>query len=214
MDSLRPAFLCTGLDLLDTRSAVGVPCGNARRVGVEMRTPFQRSARAPFWVAGIVACLLAVLGAIAIVRPIPALYANASRDTAAVLPARASVSAGSGESHDARAAIPEADLATTSIAGNRRTRASCPDCGVIESIRQSGRAGNAGRKGRNDLEAAIAEARPGSDASGAGGDAGIGYEITVRFRDGSRTVLSEASPRAWHAGSRVIVISRADAAND
>ena len=214
MFSLRPAILCAGLGLLDAGSAVGVSCDNARRVEVTMPTPLEKAARPPFWVAGIVAGLLAILGVVATVQPIPALYASVAGDSAAAPPARGAVSTGSGESLDARAAIPEADLAIAPIAGKRRSRANCPDCGVVESIRQSGRAGNAGRKGRSDLEVAVAEASPGGDASGAGGRTGIDYEITVRFRDGSRTVLSEASPRAWQAGSRVIVIGRADAASD
>lgn len=33
-----------------------------------------------------------------------------------------------------------------------------------------------------------------------------GYAITVRFRDGSRTVFHEVTPRTWGLGSRVIVI--------
>ena len=37
------------------------------------------------------------------------------------------------------------------------------------------------------------------------------YEITVRFRDGSTTVLDEASPRTWQLGNRVIVIGRSSA---
>jgi hypothetical protein len=43
--------------------------------------------------------------------------------------------------------------------------------------------------------------------------AGKLYEITVRFRDGSTTVLMEASPRTWRLGNRVIVIGRPNAEN-
>jgi hypothetical protein len=44
--------------------------------------------------------------------------------------------------------------------------------------------------------------------------AGNLYEFTVRFRDGSTTVLSEASPRTWRLGNRVIVIGRSNAENN
>jgi hypothetical protein len=40
------------------------------------------------------------------------------------------------------------------------------------------------------------------------------YEITVRFRDGSTTVLNEASPRTWRLSNRVIVIGRSNAENN
>jgi hypothetical protein len=43
---------------------------------------------------------------------------------------------------------------------------------------------------------------------------GKGYEITVRFRDGSRTVLNEASPRTWPLGSRAMVIGRSNASSN
>jgi hypothetical protein len=43
--------------------------------------------------------------------------------------------------------------------------------------------------------------------------AGKLYEITVRLRDGSTTVLKEASPRTWRLGNRVIVIGRLNAEN-
>jgi hypothetical protein len=33
------------------------------------------------------------------------------------------------------------------------------------------------------------------------------HQIVVRFRDGSRQVLNEATPRALHEGERVIVIA-------
>jgi hypothetical protein len=56
----------------------------------------------------------------------------------------------------------------------------CPGCGVVESMRQTGPPGNTG------LQAT--------------------FEVTVRFRDGSRAVYSEASPRTWRVGTRVVVV--------
>jgi hypothetical protein len=43
---------------------------------------------------------------------------------------------------------------------------------------------------------------------------GNGYAITVRFRDGSTTVLNEASPRTLPLGSRVMVIGRSMASSN
>ena len=57
----------------------------------------------------------------------------------------------------------------------------CSGCGVVESIRE--------------IVAADNNATPKS------------YVITVRFRDGTKTVLNEATPRDWQAGTRVIVIA-------
>jgi hypothetical protein len=68
---------------------------------------------------------------------------------------------------------------------DRVHRASCTDCGVIESMRQSERPTVDGRH----------------------------YEFTVRFRDGSTTIFNETNPRMWRLGSRVMVIGRANTAN-
>ena len=90
---------------------------------------------------------------------------------------------------------------------NRRSRTWCPECGFVESIRHIERSGNAGVAG--------------GVASGTSGTAivantvtGKDYEITVRFRDGSTTVLNEASPRTWPLGSRVMVIGRSNASSN
>jgi hypothetical protein len=74
----------------------------------------------------------------------------------------------------------QTDPAAAPVAGSRRSR--CPDCGVITTIRRSRGAADSG--------------------------AGRGYETTVRFRDGTTTVLNEAGPRSWQPGSRVMVIGR------
>lgn len=57
----------------------------------------------------------------------------------------------------------------------------CSGCGVVESIRE--------------MVAADNNATSKS------------YAITVRFRDGTKTVFNEATPRDWHAGERVLVIA-------
>lgn len=90
----------------------------------------------------------------------------------------------------ARDATPEGESpATARLSAVGQSRLRCPECGTVESIRQVGR-------------------------DGADGAAGNGYEITVRLRDGSRTVLSEARPGSWRRGSRVLVIGSAAGAKN
>ena len=57
----------------------------------------------------------------------------------------------------------------------------CSGCGVVESIREIVTADN--------------NAAPKS------------YAVTVRFRDGTKTVFNEATRRDWQAGARVLVIA-------
>ena len=98
---------------------------------------------------------------------------------------------------------------------NRRNRASCPACGVIESMRKIERPGDVGGQYAAAIKAAgdIARSASGS-AIAAHAIMENGYEITVRFRDGSTRVLNEAAPRTWPLGSRVMVISRSNASSN
>ncbi|MEO8188312.1 MAG: hypothetical protein ABI580_13215, partial [Burkholderiaceae bacterium] len=98
---------------------------------------------------------------------------------------------------------------------NRRNRVRCRDCGVVESIGQIERSGDVGRP--DTVAVKIARGA----ASGASGSAIAAramtqsdYEITVRFRDGSTTVINEANPGAWQLGNRVIVIGRSKVSNN
>ena len=76
--------------------------------------------------------------------------------------------------------IPAAPPAVaTAGASKARVNARCDECGVIESMRRVAAAGN--------LPAV--------------------YEITVRMRDGSIRVNSEASPANWRPGERIILIA-------
>ena len=171
-----------------------------------MRTHFQRPARVPMWIAGISIGLFAALGIAAMARPIPASYAGIPD---AGTPSTRGAAAGGVE--DALAPNPHAQRGATRIAAGDRGGVRCPECGVVESIRQIERPGDAGGHGA----AAGKVAGSVSDSAVAADDAaGNGYEITVRLRDGSRTVFNEASPRTWRPGSRVIVIGRAGAARD
>ena len=67
-------------------------------------------------------------------------------------------------------------------AGEGRAKARCRECGVVESMR------------------ALASM-----------EASAGHEITVRMRDGSARVLSDAGPASWRLGERIILIGGAEA---
>jgi hypothetical protein len=161
-----------------------------------MRTHVERPVRV--WIAGISICLLAASGTVAIVRSIPASYASIPDERAPLRPGAASRGA-----EETFAKDPPADLASAAGTINRRSRARCPECGVVESMRQ---------------------VKPSADIKVAGGVSGNpivasttttkDYEMTVRFRDGSTTVFNEANPRTWRLGSRVMVIGRSVASNN
>ena len=147
-----------------------------------MGTHFQRPARAALWLAGISIGLFALLGIAAI--------APSVRDSHDAIP-----------DGDPPAGTAEVQVEASPVAAAARIRVRCPECGVVESIRQIGRSG------------ADPVAGGASDPAIAADDtADNGYEITVRLRDGSRTVFTEASPRTWRLGSRVLVIGRVAAA--
>jgi hypothetical protein len=170
---------------------------------------FVRLARLPMWIAGSSVCILATLGIVAISRTIPASYANIRDDGApskhAAAPARPA---------NARAADTQAHRALEAVTVDRRNRPSCPECGVVESMRQIERSSESGRQEAVAHKATkgVAGDSPGS-AIAANAATRKGYEFTVRFRDGSTAVFSEASPRTWRLGSRVMVIGLENTAN-
>jgi len=75
------------------------------------------------------------------------------------------------------------DEASAGVVSDTPTRTTCAGCGVIESVREIDTRG----------EHAAESTRS--------------YEVTIRFRDGSRHVFNEATPRMWRSGTRVMVIN-------
>ena len=160
------------------------------------------------WIAGVSICLLAASGVVAIARSIPASYTNVPDERApskhqAVARVTADAYSYSNDS--------QAELAGAGASINRQNRASCPECGVVDSVRQIERSGIVGRQAT--LDAKVAERVP-AGAVASSTIAGKSQEITIRFRDGSTMVLSEAAPRTWPKGTRVIVIGRSTASKD
>jgi hypothetical protein len=141
------------------------------------------------WIAGFTICLLATAGLVAIVRSIPVSYASISDKGAP--PARRAVPS---SSDDASIKAEATQLLPESSMNIRRNRASCPDCGIVESMREVERSGGAS-----------------GNATAMNAVTGKRYEFTVRFRDGSTTVIEQANPQAWQLGTQVIVVGRSTA---
>jgi hypothetical protein len=158
------------------------------------------------WIAAIPICLLAASSVVAIVRSIPASYAGVPDEPApSKHVAVASVPA------DAYSKDSQAELAGAQATIKHRHRASCSECGVIESIREIERPEVASRQ--HTLEINVAGRVSGGAIVASAAITGKSYEITVRFRDGSTTVFHGAGARTWRMGSRVIVIGRSIASN-
>jgi hypothetical protein len=161
------------------------------------------------WIAGISIGLLAAAGVVAIVRSIPASYASIPDDGAS---RRETASRGSEGAHARnRPTGPAARLTVNERRGGVR----CPECGIVESIRKIELSGDRGGQDTFGVEVAEGDSAGAADAAVATDAAtATTYEITVRFRDGSRTVLNDATPRSWRLGSHVIVIGRSQAATN
>jgi hypothetical protein len=185
-----------------TQLDVSIAPGGAHGKEIEIRTRFQRTTRVPMWIAGISICLLAVSGIVAVVRAIPASYANIPNEGA---PSERGTAPSGLE--DAYVDDPQERFAAARDTINRRSRAWCSECGIVESIWLIERSGNVGVAGN-----VFGVASGGIIAAGA--VTGKIYEITVHFRDGSTMVFNEATPRTWRVGSQVIVIGGSDASND
>jgi hypothetical protein len=177
--------------------------------GIKILPHFERPAHVPLWIAGIAICVLVASGIGAIVRSIPASYASIPNEDAPLKRGAAP------SRYEEGPAIDTQPLAEARDTINRRNRVRCPACGVVESMRKIERQGDVGGRYTADIKVA------GGVTGGASGTAiaantitGKGYEITVRFRDGSTTVLDEASPRTWPLGSRVMVIGRSNASSN
>ena len=82
----------------------------------------------------------------------------------------------------AQSAGAKEDGAAAGGASDTAARTTCAECGVIESVREIDTRG----------ERAAESTRS--------------YEVTIRFQDGSRDVFSEATPRTWRSGTRVMVV--------
>lgn len=156
-------------------------------------------ARPPIWLIAVCFCSLAVWGSVAILRSIPASYANIPAERA--VSGRAALSNAGADAHDNDT---QSQLA---VAPPTSKRVTCSACGVVASIREIARPEVAGRQ---DVKLARRVSGGAIVASAVGGKS---YEITVRFRDGSTALFNEAGTRTWRIGSRVILIGPSIASN-
>lgn len=162
-----------------------------------MREHGIRTIREYAWVAGIAIAWVAAFGIAALVRTIPESQASVPTGPAAIRTETSS----QGAMANANATNSPTSGAATAVTNRRRIRAWCPECGVVESIVEIERYADIGEHGMapvNIDDDATANATHAAPA--------VKYAMTIRFRDGSTTVLHEASARDWPPGVRVIVI--------
>jgi len=145
------------------------------------------------WGAGILVCLLGVSGFAVMARTTPPAHAGAASDELL-----------SGEASSPMLQSPPR------IANAGNSRAPCTECGTIASIREVASAADVGRQeqseARRDHGVAIVQSTRTTAPSTA--DAPL-YEVTVRFRDGRKSVFVEPGPPTWRVGSRIVVIDGA-----
>ncbi len=174
-----------------------------------MRTSVDQPARLQTWIAVIAICLLAGSSLVAIVRVIAMSYASGPGGGAS-----SRQGAAPGEAAGAFATDPQSFREVAQTSNTRRSRATCRECGVIWSIVPVERHGDVGGTERAHVKnTGSASGQASGSAVAADGTVGS-YDITVRFRDGSTVVLSEATPRSWRMGSRVIAIAGASTSID
>lgn len=102
------------------------------------------------------------------------------------------------------AAAPPAKAAASSPAGTDRTRppvvsnpASCPNCGVVQSIERASSEEMSGPTGGS----------PTPRAAGTGGNGATIFVVRLRMDDGSQRVIQELFAPAFSVGQRIRVVN-------
>jgi len=197
-----------------------------------MEAQVRKSPHPLAWVAGIAVILFSAAGIAAIMGWIPTSTGtpgnNAAVEKLTTNAAKPAV-AERRTTNAAKAAAPTAHSAPApvQVASNVPARRTCAECGVIESVREiqhkgegtglgavggavvGGLLGNQVGSGRGNTAATVVGAVGGVIA---GNEiekrvkSTKGYEITVRFEDGSSRVISAASAPAWRTGDHVRVV--------
>ncbi|MDO8595685.1 MAG: glycine zipper 2TM domain-containing protein [Sulfuricaulis sp.] len=189
-----------------------------------MNTQVGKSPHPLAWIAGIAVILFSAAGIAAIMGWIPTSTGTPGSNAA---PEKLTTNA-------AKPAAPKARTAPVKVASNFPTRAKCAECGVIESVREvqnrgegtglgavggavvGGLIGNQVGSGRGNT-AATAIGAVGGVIAGNEIEKRVkstkGYEVTVRFDDGSSRMISEANAPAWRTGDHVKVVAGVIQAN-
>ncbi len=186
------------------------------------------------WIAGIAVILFSVAGIAAIMGWIPTSTGTPGNNAALEKPAPNTTEPVVPKTHTAPVhvasnapAAPKAHRDPVQVASNAPARQRCAECGVIESVREiqhhgegtglgavggavvGGLLGNQVGAGRGNTAATVIGA-VGGVVAGNEIEKRVkstkGYEITVRFDDGSSRVISAASMPAWRTGDHVKVV--------
>lgn len=201
-----------------------------------MNTQVSKSPHPLAWVAGIAVILFSAAGIAAIMGWIPTSTGtpgnNAAREeltTNTAEPAAPKARTAPAQVASNAPATPKAHPAPAPVqmASNTPVKPKCAECGVIESVREiqhrgegtglgavggavvGGLLGNQVGSGRGNTAATVVGAVGGVIA---GNEiekrvkSTKGYEITVRFDDGSSRVISAASAPTWRTGDHVKVV--------
>jgi len=177
-----------------------------------MSTQINKSPPPLMWIAGIAIILFSFVGIAAIMGWIPSSLGNSADKTVPSSPAVEKA---------------HAEPMNAASKSNTRTKATCAECGVIQSTREivqrgdggaigivggavvGGLLGNQVGGGRGKDLATVAGAVGGAIAGNEiekRVDTDKRYEIVVRFDDGSRRTFTGTDSTAWRAGDRVKVV--------
>lgn len=183
-----------------------------------------KSSRVLLWVAGVAVILFSAAGIAAIMGWIPTSMGQSGDNTGINAPGKHSTNTAKPATTKKTPIHPSSPVV---VASNVPSPARCADCGVVESTRAvatkgegsglgavggavvGGLIGNQVGSGRGNTAATAIGAVGGAMA---GNEiekrvkSNNGYEVTVRFDDGSRRVISEANAPAWRIGDHVKVV--------
>jgi outer membrane lipoprotein SlyB len=191
---------------------------------MNMTTQTNKSPHPLLWITGIAVILLSAAGIAAIMGWIPTSTGTPGNNAALEKL----------KTNTAKLAAPKARTAPVNVASNAPTRAKCAECGVIESTREVEKRGEG--TGLGAVGGAVVGGLLGNQVGGGRGNdvatvvgavGGViagneiekrvkstkGYEVTVRFDDGSSRVISEANAPAWRTGDHVKVVAGVIQAN-
>jgi len=204
-----------------------------------METQVNKSPHPLAWAAGIAVILFSAAGIAAIMGWIPTSTGTPGNNAALEKLTTNTAKPAAVEkrtTNAAKLAAPKAQAAPAPVqmASNAPAKRRCTECGVIESVREiqhrgegtglgavggavvGGLLGNQVGSGRGNTAATVVGA-VGGVIAGNEIEKRVkttkGYEITVRFEDGSSRVISAASAPTWRTGDHVKVVDGVIQAN-
>jgi outer membrane lipoprotein SlyB len=189
---------------------------HTNRKEYNMSTQITKSTPPLMWIAGIAIILFSLVGIAAILGWLPSSIGNPNVKT------------------ELSSAGAKARTTPTPVAKNARAKATCAECGVIQSTREVVKPGDGGAIGI--VGGAVVGGLLGNQVGGGRGkdiatvagavggavagneiekrvDTTKHYEIVVRFDDGTSRVFTESKPTAWRTGDRVKVVDGVIRAN-